>query len=573
MEKTNRLLTCLIMAMTIGTAMCATAEAQDYVAPRVSISKDKVKIGGKVFYSHIVLEKQTLYSLSKAYDVSIEDIYKYNPSVRENGLRTNDILIIPSGEVIEDQTESTEVPMPVFESEQMPEPVQEPAPVPEPMFEPAPEQEQVSRPQIIIDGEIRHTVKWYDDLSSIATLYGVSEEAIMQANGLENGDISGRQVLIIPGSRTTTYSADFGAGGIADSLYTKEYIDTLPQKINATLILPFKATGTSSSRNYMDFYSGALIAMKELTDSGIDLHLSVYDIADGAAALPAEELKESTIIFGPIAPNDLTAIHEMTGGACPIVSPLDQRGDKLASKYSNFIQAPATHSAQFKDLIDWIIEEHKEGDRVIVISEKGGNKNDPCSELRVAVEKSGLDFIPFSYGILEGRGIQYTLQGNMTRTGVNRVVIASENEPFVNDALRNLNIIAHNKYNVATYAPVKVKNFETIEADHLHKTQLHICAGFNIDYDDHQVQNFLVKYRSIFKTEPSQFAFQGYDLMKYFITVIAKHRHDWMSHLSEEGAEMLQSKFRFKTNGYGGYHNTGIRRVRFLKDFKTEVIL
>ena len=40
--------------------------AQEYVAPPVTISKEKVKIDGKAFYSHIVLERQTLFSISKA---------------------------------------------------------------------------------------------------------------------------------------------------------------------------------------------------------------------------------------------------------------------------------------------------------------------------------------------------------------------------------------------------------------------------------------------------------------------------------------------------------------------------
>lgn len=551
MERASRLLTCLIMTLTIGAATYTTAGAQDYVAPSVSISKDKVKIGGKVFYSHIVLEKQTLYSLSKAYGVSIEEIYKYNPSVKENGLRTNDILLIPSDEAIVEQ--------PVIETVQK----QAQAPV----------QQQASRPQPIISGEIRHTVKWYDDLSSLAAQYGVSEEAIMLANDLQSGDISGKQVLVIPGSKTEADTTELASGEIPDSLNVEQYVDTLPLKINATLILPFKATGSSSNRKYMDFYSGALIAMKELADSGIDLHLNVYDIADGSPEIPAEELKSSTIIIGPVVPNDLTAICDMVGGECPIVSPLDQRGEKLVSKYRNFIQAPASQNTQFKDLVHWIVEEHKEGDKIIVISEKGGKQNDSGSLLRAVVEKSNVEFTPFAYSILEGRGIQYTLQNNMTRTGVNRVVIASENEAFVNDVLRNLNIIAHNKYKVESYGPTKIKTFDTIEPDHFHKTHLHTCSAFNIDYDDHQVQNFLIKYRSIFKTEPTQYAFQGYDLLKYFVKVIAKYGREWYSHLGEEGAEMLQNKFKFKSNGYGGYHNEGVRRVRFLKDFKTEVVL
>ena len=36
--------------------------AQEYTGSPVEISKEKVKVDGKVCFSHIVLEKQTLYS-------------------------------------------------------------------------------------------------------------------------------------------------------------------------------------------------------------------------------------------------------------------------------------------------------------------------------------------------------------------------------------------------------------------------------------------------------------------------------------------------------------------------------
>lgn len=81
------------LALTMGSA--AATLGQEYQNTPVTISKDKVRHNGEVCYSHIVKERQTLYSISKAYNVSIEDIYKYNPSVKENGLKINTILIIP----------------------------------------------------------------------------------------------------------------------------------------------------------------------------------------------------------------------------------------------------------------------------------------------------------------------------------------------------------------------------------------------------------------------------------------------------------------------------------------------
>ena len=78
----------------------ASMSAQEYIAPEVTISKEKVKVDGVICYSPIVLEKQTLYSISKAYNVSIDDIYRFNPSLKETGLRKNSIIIIPSADAM-----------------------------------------------------------------------------------------------------------------------------------------------------------------------------------------------------------------------------------------------------------------------------------------------------------------------------------------------------------------------------------------------------------------------------------------------------------------------------------------
>ena len=75
-----------------------TAEAQTYTPTPVTISKDKVKgSDGKVYWSHVVLEKQTLFSIAKAYGVKTDDILKANPNLDlgHEGLKKNSILLIP----------------------------------------------------------------------------------------------------------------------------------------------------------------------------------------------------------------------------------------------------------------------------------------------------------------------------------------------------------------------------------------------------------------------------------------------------------------------------------------------
>ena len=167
----------LMAAIAIGSGFAAELYAQEYESTPVTISKEKLRIGDQVCYSHIVLERQTLFSICQAYNVTLEDIYKYNPSVKEKGLQKNSILRIPVKEAAEELKSE-----PAAEAASAP--LQEEVTETEKPQEPGPEAAETSR-RI-------HTVKWYEDLDVIADKYGVTVEAIMKANGLKGRKLSFR---------------------------------------------------------------------------------------------------------------------------------------------------------------------------------------------------------------------------------------------------------------------------------------------------------------------------------------------------------------------------------------------
>ena len=86
----------IIQILAALTLMAAPVMAQDYIAPQVVVSKEKVRSGGKVYYSHVVLERQTLYSISKAYGVSVRDICEANSALdlETRGLKAGDVLLV-----------------------------------------------------------------------------------------------------------------------------------------------------------------------------------------------------------------------------------------------------------------------------------------------------------------------------------------------------------------------------------------------------------------------------------------------------------------------------------------------
>lgn len=560
------------LALTMGSA--AVAHGQEYRNAPVTISSDKVRHNGEVCYSHLVKERQTLYSISKAYDVSIEEIYRYNPSVKENGLKVNTILIIPIAK--ESAVPATSVTEP--EVVTVEEPAQDPVKTPAAETEASVETE--SPNEDIVIKRKTHTVKWFEDLDTIADKYGVTVEALMEINGLTGRKLTRRQKLIIPTAEDVTSGIGDGedqADNLEEQDVPKEVTDstaisdstifpgisTGKDTVNLSLMLPLNASSEKGSSGNMDFYSGALLAIYEMSQKGISISLDTYDVADGRIRTDADSLDREDAVIGPVSPRDLEKLLKIAPEDKMVVSPLDQKAEKLVYEYCNMVQAPTPYSVIYNDLISWMKSDMVDGDVAIVITEKGAKASDAVQSMMAAVDSSKIDYKALSYSILEGRDIPESLAGIMTadETACNRVFIASESEAFVNDVVRNLNLMIHQKYDVVLYAPGRIRNFETIEVDNFHNTDLHVSLGYYIDYEDARVKEFLLKYRALYNTEPTQFSFQGYDLTRYFIELCSRYGSNWKGGIESADTKMLQSIFRFRKTETGGYINTGVHRI------------
>ena len=243
----KRLITLIASLLVLG---CGAALAQEYVPTPVTVSKEKVKLNGKIYLSHVVLERQTLYSISKAYGVTEEALYEANPSLRETGLQKNAILLIPFHEnaAPESSVESTD------------------------------------QKQAETSSYTEHTVKWYEDIEDIARRYDVSVKDIMELNDLRSKKLSTRQVLkipvktVVPAPQPEAAEADDKPDEVetvepennenrvqAQEIEAPEVSDTdllnlrSRDVVDFSLVLPLRATGNPSELN-MDFYSGVLLA-------------------------------------------------------------------------------------------------------------------------------------------------------------------------------------------------------------------------------------------------------------------------------------------------------------------------
>ena len=603
------------LALLLWTAVCLAgaapaAFAQDYKPVPVTISRSQVNLNGKMYYAHIVLERQTIYGITKAYDVTEEDLYAANPMLKENGLKAGTVIYIPVEKgkpAVQESRPTVSKEKPMRENtakaekpEKKPEVKKE-----KPAKEKTPVVDTKPAPVINGDGFIEHTVKWFEDIYDVAAAYGVTAQDIMDANGLKSSRISKRQTLLIPATEKARESVrkraaaapvvkepepvqpDLADAGKAVPVFEEakpaEEEKTVDEPEDANigwltgkgtaeiaLILPFNAAGKYNESN-MDFYSGVLMALRDLEREGVKSTLNVYDLQAGVPS--SYDLNKNDVILGPISTADLTTILGVTGGKVPVVSPLDQRAGSLADSHEGFIQAPSSTDSQYADLADWAKEDYTRGDRIILVTERTSNGSTASAVgVRNALVANGANFEGVSWSVGEGRSLPASLTSRLTKDGVNRIIVASEKETFVSDIVRNIGILLGRGYKVVMYAPSRVRTFDTIDGSAYHQNNLHICSPYFADYESDKVKSFIRTYRALYRTEPSQFAFQGYDLTRYFASLCAKYGTRWTRVLDQVDGTGIHTDFRFVKVRNGAYRNTGIRRIVYNTDYSTELV-
>jgi len=196
----------------------------------------------------------------------------------------------------------------------------------------------------------------------------------------------------------------------------------------------------------------------------------------------------------------------------------------------------------------------------------------PAVGVREALLAAGTSFDGVSWTVSQGRSLPSSLTSSLTKGGVNRIIVASEKETFVSDIVRNLSILLNRGYKIAMYAPSKVRTFETVDTSLYHQDCLHISSPYFADYETSEVKSFVRAYRALFRTEPSQFAFQGYDLARYFGKMVSQYGSRWTRALTREPGSGLHTDFRFEQTTVGSFRNTGIRRIIYDTDYSTSLV-
>jgi LysM repeat protein len=468
----------------------------------ISLNKETVSQNSQII-EHKIKRKETLYSISRLYQVSVDDIIKINPELNTNDIKTGQTIKIPSGKKVETQTN---VLVPASDSN-----VTHPAIIK--LFEPC----------TAAQNNIEHKIAF------LLPLYLEENKTLLELDSLNTVEKKGQEDKLI---------------------YSK-------------------------SKNLIEFYEGALIAIDSLKKAGYSYKIYVYDtgrdIHKMTSILGKPEIADMEIFIGPFDSLLLEkALPFAKDHNIKVISPLSQNVNLLKGNPQLYQVNPA-ESSKIDGAIQYLATQ-KNKNIILVKSNRVGDKDifNLFEQKLNLLRTQGLQF-KLHAGNKDG-----ALSSKLESDKENLIIMPSVEETAISDVLRNMNYV-NEKYKISIFGLPKWATFSSTEISYLHNLQFEYYTSFFVDYSRPAVKQFLLKDHEHFKTEPDaqsfgsqgyNYCFLGYDVTFYFLSALAKFGRNFEACLPTHQVDLLQSDFHFTPSQNGdGTMNHLVNIVRYNKDY------
>lgn len=549
---------------------------------------DKQLVG---FESHKVKRKETLYSISNKYAVTIDEIKKQNTFLYSQNLKRGDNLKIPKFKTIKTQeTLKNSLQKYVVQPKDGKWGIAYKYGITIPELEALnPKMNEVLQPgeELVVpniaDNEVKtiedEQYNYYEVLPAegfyrLEIKLGLKQAELEVLNpNLKELGLQPGMILKVPNDIKNTFN--LGEMRVERTNLSKK-INNLSKK-SIAVMLPFRlhridldsvAEAKDLMRNdkllamSLDFHSGLLMALDSAKQLGISTHLKVFDtrsqISEVTKILQENDFGVYDAIIGPIAPNNFDRVaNTVKSQKVPVIAPLTQP-TKL---YDNVFQTLPDKDRMKQALINFVKAE-EDVERIVIVSD---SKNKTLSDELKSTFPTARQI--FSRKNKDGKDNNYLLLGDFNdlfRPGKNIVFLETDNDAFVANVLSLLNGIQTDRMRIQLTTTNVNKAFEGESASNLHLSNLNfLYANFNVPLNESTTNGFVKKYKETYGVMPNKYAVRGFDITLDLLLRLASS--DNLYEASSEVIETayLENKFKYNKKLFGGYYNDAVYIVKY----------
>ena len=350
--------------------------------------------------------------------------------------------------------------------------------------------------------------------------------------------------------------------------------------VNAALILPLSLedSATTDQKKMIEFYQGMLLALDKLKNERISVNLKLIDSKDEKHSLAqlfeSGQLDSMDVVFGPKWNNHIKqAAAWSTKNHIPLVLPLNSNADDVWNNpYVYQLNTPQSYF--YDEIYDHFFKQFT-NPNIILLDADEFKRNDFIDGL-----KRKLDERSISYATVPVDTAAQPLLDQLVAGKQNIFIINSESSGPLTSMLPVLQIINRTKDPDIETHLFGYPEYQIYASDHLDEMYEVDTWFYSWFYTNNMLQesiDFGTSFRRAFSRQmlmsyPS-FASYGYDTGYYFLKAISKYGKDFDQHLNSFETRPVQMGFKLeRVNNWGGFINRKVFFVHFSNDYKVQKI-
>ncbi|MGK0174392.1 MAG: LysM repeat protein, partial [Ulvibacter sp.] len=546
------------------------------------------------FKKHRVRRKETLFSISKKYDVSIDMIKRYNKELYSRAITKGERLKIPIGlenvtivysptletDTITSQKHTLEPKetkygiarkygITIAELEALNPGLGKIINIGAVINVPA---SAVIESATIDEGFEFYEVKAVEGFFRLRVKLGLTEEEIVALNPYAKDGLKEGMILKIPRDNMVIDKVE--TVNLENGIYNKD-------KKRLAVILPFQLqkvgvdtinTNTvlikkgGMLRVALDFYSGVLMAAEFARDKGISVHLDVYDNEGSnsktASIITRNDFSNVDAVIGPLQQKNVEkAVTMLRDSKTPIFSPLSNREISMSS---NFFQTLPTDEMLRKSMMDFLIANNA-GKNVLLISD--ADRVEQKAKILKALPNA-ITLSPREKGFLYLTDIDVKLSEEKE----NWVILESIKPGIISNTLGLLNGMP-DTFKIRLFTLDRNDAYEFHDVSNTHLAKLNFTfPSVNKSYSYKDKNPFVVSYKNKYGVYPNRYAVRGFDVTYDILLRLGSAEDVFESTESDYVTEYVENKFRYTKTSSRGYRNQAAYIIKYKDDLEFEIV-
>ena len=506
--------------------------------------KNELRHGEDNYIYHTIQTKETLYGVSKQYNLNYEDIIEANPGLSQATFSIGKTIRIPTGITKKQITE-------VVENKKGAK-------------------------------EIYYTVPTGETKYNICKTFKTSEKELMKLNPELAGGLRTGMIIRIPlriDESDLPKNAEPDANEVNAMLKAQKEIKR-KNTAKVALLLPYNAKdskSTDAKKRITEYYEGMLLAADTLRKQGYITELFVYDTEESSATTKkilqeeSEALKKVDLIIGGVSGEQIKLIADFAkANKVKYVVPFIQKNDEvLNNAYVFQVNTPPAYLYANAAYVGAnLFAKHN----IIFLDTK--DKDEQTDFIKEFKQELKDRNISYKDAVYNADNFEANIKSMLSTSKPNMIMPVSQSLDALKKIKNTLRIMAETKpeYNLTLFGYPIWQTYTEDCLDDFHALDTYIYSLFYADNINPVVKKFYDNYKNEFSKSPMptfpKYAMLGFDTGMFFFSAIQNYGVNFESKLSDIKYKSIQTGFNFeRVNNWGGFINTNIYIVHYGKDF------